>query len=67
MVQADCHRKIETLVQKVHLHIKHKRLKENERCKETNLLGFHSHHRVLVEIGKAKMLRSRHLMVGTLL
>jgi len=29
-------------------------------------LGFHDNHEVMVEIGKAKMLRSRHLMVRTL-
>ena len=63
MVEEDDHKKIETLVQTIHLHIKHRKLKENERCKGTNLWGFHDHDRVLVEIGKAKMLRSRHLMV----
>jgi len=37
MVEADDCKKIKTLVQKVGLHMKHKKLKENERCKGTNL------------------------------
>jgi len=36
MVEANDHRKIKTLVQKVGLYMKHIKLKENETCKRTN-------------------------------